>query len=262
MGDPEWAELLRGARKLDHAVELGATLPRTPCEAEDKAAVICEAEAGADPDLLGAKSRGLPERVGDPPPLWREPRGAARQKSGHCRGQGEPPPSRPCPPFRLPVERIREADERFIDGPRARPEFAEAFSDLDENVRIAAACRELPSFSEERGRLVLDIAQTSKVSHDLTARRRSLSEVLRRLRERVHELPHAPPVPQRLGRIVEPHPLGRAAMPLRRFPSVAPLLPVVSKQRRPLAELPRVRSSIARATAACTRALRSTSWER
>ena len=71
-------------------------------------------------------------------------------------------------------------------------------------MRVAAPCRELSCFSEKGGRLVLQIAQTSEVSHDLGAHGGSLGEVLRRLRERVQKLPHAPPVPQRLGRIVGP----------------------------------------------------------
>jgi hypothetical protein len=44
----------------------------------------------------------------------------------------------------------------------------------------------------------------------------------------------------RLRGIVEACPLGRAAMPLRRFPSVARTLPVVGEKRRALTEIPRL----------------------
>jgi hypothetical protein len=57
--------------------------------------------------------------------------------------------------------------------------------------------------------------------------------------KRVQEVPHASPVTERLSRIVSAHPLGRPPMPLRRFPSVARLLPVVREECRTLAELPR-----------------------
>src|SRR5947209_4977821 len=107
-------------------------------------------------------------------------------------------------------------------------------------MRVTAPCRERPSFSEKRGALVLQIAHTSEVIHDLGAYSRSLSEVLRRLWERVQKLPHTPPVPQRLGRLVASHPLGRPPMPLRRFLCVPRMLPVVGEQRRALAEPPRV----------------------
>ena len=107
-------------------------------------------------------------------------------------------------------------------------------------MRVAAPGCELPSFPEEGGRLVLHITHTSEVSHDLGAHRRSLREALRRLRERVQEFPQAPPVPERLGRIVEPHPLGRAPMPLRRLPSIARMLPVISEESGAFAELPRL----------------------
>ena len=40
--------------------------------------------------------------------------------------------------------------------------------------------------------------------------------------------------------LLSAHPLGRPAMPLRRFPSVARMLPVVGEKRRTLAELPRL----------------------
>src|SRR6266542_3671403 len=107
-------------------------------------------------------------------------------------------------------------------------------------MRVAAPCRELPCFSEKRGCLVLQIAHTSEVHHDLGAHGGSLSEALRRLRERVQKLPHGPPVPERLDRIVEPHPLGGPAMPLRRLPSVARVLPVVGEKRSTLAKSPRL----------------------
>src|SRR5262249_21819515 len=109
---------------------------------------------------------------------------------------------------------------------------------LAENMRIVAARRELPCFAKERDRLVFDIAYSSEVNQDLSARRCSLSEVLRCLRERIQKLPHAFPVPECLGRIVEPRPFGCAAMPLRGFPSFARSFPVVGEERRPLAELP------------------------
>src|SRR5262245_56736205 len=104
-------------------------------------------------------------------------------------------------------------------------------------MRVSTPCRELPSLSEERGCLVLQIAHTSEMHHDLSPHGCSLSEALRHLRERVQELPHALPVPQRLDRIVESHPLGCPPVPLRCFPSASRLLPVVSKQRRAFAEL-------------------------
>jgi hypothetical protein len=73
---------------------------------------------------------------------------------------------------------------------------------------------------KKRGCLVLQITQAGEVNHDLGARSRSLGEVLPRIREGIHELPHALPMAERLGKIVESHPLGRPAMPPRRFPSI------------------------------------------
>jgi hypothetical protein len=107
-------------------------------------------------------------------------------------------------------------------------------------MRFAALRCELPPFSEKQGCLVLRIAHTSEVQYNLGAHGCSVGEVLRCLRERVQEFPNPLPVPERLGRIVEPYPLGRSPMPLRRFPSIARLLPVVGEQRRALAELPRI----------------------
>src|SRR5215467_12815444 len=104
-------------------------------------------------------------------------------------------------------------------------------------MRIPAARRELPSLSKERDRLVLGITQTSEMIHDLGTHGGSLREVLGRLWERVQQLPDALPVAQRFRRIVESYPLSCPAMPLRRFPGFARILPVVGDQRRPLAEL-------------------------
>src|SRR6266542_1680730 len=132
---------------------------------------------------------------------------------------------------------LEERIECFIDGPRKQPNGAEAVQNLAEDMRVAAPCGEFPSFSEKRGCLVLQIAQTTEVHHDPCAHGCSLSEVLRRLRERVQELPRAPPVPQRLDSIVETHPLSCPPMPLRRFLWVPRMLPVVGEQRRALAEL-------------------------
>src|SRR5206468_11423412 len=81
--------------------------------------------------------------------------------------------------------RLQERIKRFDSPDCVQPEVAEAVQDLAENVRVAAPGRELPSFSEQRGRLVLQIAQTSEVRHDLGAHGCSLGEVLRRRRERV-----------------------------------------------------------------------------
>src|SRR5262249_31046941 len=107
-------------------------------------------------------------------------------------------------------------------------------------MSVPTPCRKVPSFPEERACLVLQVAHTSEVIHDTGAHGCSLREVFRRLRERVQELPYTPQVQQRLRRIVEPHALGRPAMPLCRLPSIARILPVVGEQRRALAELPRV----------------------
>src|SRR5206468_88610 len=136
--------------------------------------------------------------------------------------------------------RFEKRFESFINVPGLRTEEAEAVHDLGENVRITAASRELPSFPKKQGSLVLGIAQTSEVNHDLSAHRRSLREVLRCLRKRVQELSCALPVSERLGRIVHPDPLGCPTMPLRCFPSVASVLPVIRYNRRILAELPRL----------------------
>src|SRR5207249_10933515 len=56
----------------------------------------------------------------------------------------------------------------------------------------------------------------------------------------VQKPPRAPPMPECLGVVVEPHPLSRPAMPLRRFPSLARMLPVIGEKRRTLAEPPRL----------------------
>jgi hypothetical protein len=104
---------------------------------------------------------------------------------------------------------------------------------LAENVRITAPRRELLSFSKKRGPLILDVTQASEVIHDLGAHRRSFSERLRCLQERVQKNTHGLPMPQRLLRIVEPHP----PMPLGRFPSLARTLPMVGEECRALAEL-------------------------
>ncbi len=125
------------------------------------------------------------------------------------------------------ANRFEERVQGLCGSPGVEPENAEAVENLAEDMRVAAARRELLSFSEKRGCLILQIAHTSEVIHDQGAYGCSLGEALRRLRERVQELLPAPPVPQRIGRIVEAHPLRRPPMPLRRFPSVARMLPVV-----------------------------------
>src|SRR5262249_26314947 len=76
--------------------------------------------------------------------------------------------------------------------------------------------------------------------HDLGADRCSLDQAFRCFRERVQELSYALPVPQCLCLIIGPYPVGRSAMPLRCFPSVAAMLPVIGEERRTLAELPRL----------------------
>ena len=81
--------------------------------------------------------------------------------------------------------RLEKRVESFIDVPGLRTEDAEAVQDLGENVRITAASREIPSFPEEQGCLVLHITQTGEVIHDPRPHRRSFGEVLRRLPERV-----------------------------------------------------------------------------
>jgi hypothetical protein len=78
--------------------------------------------------------------------------------------------------------RLEKQVQALCYGSGEDSELAEAVQDLAEDMRVAAPCRELPCFSEERGSLVLRITQTSEVVHDLGAYRCSLDEVLWRLR--------------------------------------------------------------------------------
>ncbi len=93
--------------------------------------------------------------------------------------------------------RLEERVQGLCNSPGEGSEQAKAVQDLAHRMRVAAPCREFPSSSEYRGRLVLNIAQTSEVGHDSGAHHCSLGEALRRLRERVQELPDALPVPRR-----------------------------------------------------------------
>ena len=57
---PERVQLLRGARELDHPVELSPAIARIPCQAHDNAAPPRESEARAKPDSIGAEAETLP----------------------------------------------------------------------------------------------------------------------------------------------------------------------------------------------------------
>jgi hypothetical protein len=253
---------LRRLRELDHPVERCCAIAKIPCDAQDDPLHSREGKTRAGPDSIGAEAE---ISLGEPLTLVRDGKALAEPPGMKIsNGQGVPNGHSQADVLRLvgAPNRLEEQVQALCDGPGDQPDVAEAVQDLAQDMRVAAPCRELPCFSEKRGCLVLRIAHTSEVQHDLGAHGGSLSEALRRLREGVQELPPAPPVPQRLGRIVEPHPLGRTPMPLCRFPSVTRSLPVVGEQRRTFAELRRVDLLDRTGDRGVDRALRSDSCER
>ena len=76
--EPERVQLLRRSRELDHPVELGCALARTPRQARASAVQTREAEARAKPDSIGAEAEITPSELQDPPPQRQGTRGAAR----------------------------------------------------------------------------------------------------------------------------------------------------------------------------------------
>jgi hypothetical protein len=237
--DKEREQLLRRLRVLDHPVEIGSTLARTPGEAQSAAAEGRESETGTEPDSIGSKVDIAPGKLKT---LFRNAKALA-EPPGNVVRKAEAISNRHFQPdvLRLVGETngFEKKIECFINaGPSLRQYHPEAVKYLAENLRVAAPHRELPSLSKQRGSVLLRIAQTSEVSHHLGAHGRSLAETLRRLHERVEKLADAPPVPERLGRIVEPHPLRRSPVPFRRLPGVARSLPVEGEKRCVLAELP------------------------
>ena len=53
--DPQRVQLLRGPRELDHPVELGSALTRTPRQAQGNAAEGREAQARTEPESIGTE---------------------------------------------------------------------------------------------------------------------------------------------------------------------------------------------------------------
>src|SRR5262249_16416619 len=108
-----------------------------------------------------------------------------------------------------PLNRLEEQIEPFVDSTTQEPNEAEATQEFAEDMWIAAPCGKFSAFLEERDCVIVQIANASEVIHDQGAHGCSLGEALWRLRERGQVLPNALPVPERIGRIVGSHPLGR-----------------------------------------------------
>src|SRR5262245_50065675 len=89
-----------------------------------------------------------------------------------------------------PLNRLKEQIERFVDSTTKAPNEAEATQEFAEDMRIAAPCRKLPAFDEERDCLIFRIAYATEVIHDLGAHPSPLCEVLGRIRKRVQKLLH------------------------------------------------------------------------
>jgi hypothetical protein len=75
--------------------------------------------------------------------------------------------------------------ERFLKSPGKKPDAAEPVQHQAEDVTIPAPLGMLPSSSKQEGRLILDVAETSELIHDLASHGGFFDSVPRRLRDAV-----------------------------------------------------------------------------
>jgi hypothetical protein len=145
--------LLRRASKLNHPVELGSALGRTSRQAPGTAVQKRQAEARAKPEPIGAEAEISPS---EPETLLRNSKALAEPPRPKVSiGQAVPNGHLQAEVLRLvgAPNRLEERVQALCDGPGEDPEDAEAVQDLTEDMRVAAPCRELASFSEKRVRL-------------------------------------------------------------------------------------------------------------